>query len=177
MPWAQSLCSLSLLLRRRWQPSQENRSHLNHLLPLPALRSDGEHRDKILLLRRAKGGDASGWRVKLSAQLNIMIQLTIGFLIVASGLNLLITYFLYQNYFSTKVFLLAVMVVNTLGIYVGLVYAGFPMNNWFAIFLSLLGGISASVQGGRIIVKSWRLAEQERSKTKYQESIITQSEL
>ena len=105
-----------------------------------------------------------------------MIQLAIGVLIVASGLNLLIIYFLHQNYFSTKVFLLAMMVVNTLCVYTGLVYAGFPMNNWFAIFLSLLGGISATVQGGRIIVKSLRLAEQERSKTKDQESSITQSE-
>lgn len=43
-----------------------------------------------------------------------MIQLAIGVLIVASGLNLLIIYFFQQNYFSTKVFLLAMMVVNTL---------------------------------------------------------------
>ena len=111
--------------------------------------------------------------VKLAIRvINIMIQLAIGVLIVASGLNLLIIYFFQQNYFSTKVFLLAMMVVNTLCVYAGLVYAGFPMNNWFAIFLSLLGGISATVQGGRIIVKSLRLAEQERSKNKDQESIV-----
>ena len=81
-----------------------------------------------------------------------------------------------SGHLAQSLTVLAMMVVNTLCVYAGLVYAGFPMNNWFAIFLSLLGGISATVQGGRIIVKSLRLAEQERSKTKDQESIITQSE-
>lgn len=94
-----------------------------------------------------------------------MIEIIVIFLLVVCGLNFLLIYLYHHGVIAKWPFVLLTALVNSVSLYFGLIYIGFSPRSWLAISLSLSAGISAAVQVGRISVKAWETAKQQRNMT------------